>query len=337
MKIEWLTSGSSHFWIEDNYFNGGAVYESQVRKILRHEHKLEVVYLTRGEDRSKLNKIIKFGKYLLKSAFIKFSGDIVIRDVFSTVFAPFDKKRKNIVLLHHLDFPKNKNVIFYVFLKKLFLTRLHLADRIVVVSNYWKELLKKFGYSKIKVIHNSFDLSLFAFDQNELSGFKKRLKIPSNKPIIYLGNARSDKGFLQSYEALSGLDALFWASGKDKVNIPIIQAFFSYRDYLNFLKISTLAITMSRFHEGWCRTAHEAMLCGTPVIGSGKGGMKELLEGGDQIICSDFVKLKEIVPNLLNNKKKLGEMSFKGKKFAEQFSLDYFKQKWLDLVAELEK
>ena len=44
------------------------------------------------------------------------------------------------------------------------------------------------------------------------------------------------------------------------------------------LQAASVAVTMSKFNEGWCRTAHEAMLCKTPVVGSGMGGMGELLE-----------------------------------------------------------
>ena len=42
----------------------------------------------------------------------------------------------------------------------------------------------------------------------------------------------------------------------------------------------------------WNRTAHEAMLVGTPVIGSGRAGMRELLEAGGQLICERFEDLR---------------------------------------------
>ena len=79
-------------------------------------------------------------------------------------------------------------------------------------------------------------------------------------------------------------------------------------------------------------TAHEAMLLQTPVIGSGRGGMRELLEGGKQIVCQDFSHLKPRVEYLLNNsdaRKKMGE---DGLKFASQFPLEKFRDEWLKLV-----
>ena len=65
---------------------------------------------------------------------------------------------------------------------------------------------------------------------------------------------------------------------------------------------------MSKFLEGWNRTAHEAMLCRTPVIGSGTGGMRELLLGGQQIICEDIKTLPEIVDYAIKNAFALGEI-----------------------------
>ena len=35
---------------------------------------------------------------------------------------------------------------------------------------------------------------------------------------------------------------------------------------------------MSTFKEGWCRVLHEAAIHGTPILGSGLGGMRELLQ-----------------------------------------------------------
>ena len=82
-------------------------------------------------------------------------------------------------------------------------------------------------------------------------------------------------------------------------------------------------------------TAHEAMLLKTPVVGSGMGGMKELLKGGKQIICTDFKELKNKVEYLLNNseeRKKIGEMGYN---YAKNFTIDGFKKEWLDLINKI--
>ena len=51
-------------------------------------------------------------------------------------------------------------------------------------------------------------------------------------------------------------------------------------EYNVLLKNAKATICMSEFKEGWCRVLHEAAIHGTPILGSGLGGMKELLEIG---------------------------------------------------------
>jgi glycosyltransferase involved in cell wall biosynthesis len=92
---------------------------------------------------------------------------------------------------------------------------------------------------------------------------------------------------------------------------------------------------MSKFREGWCRTAHEAMLCKTPVIGSGLGGMQELLVGGKQIICQDFKNLKKEVKYLLDNPNVSKIIGENGYAFAKDFTLEKFKENWLNLIKKI--
>jgi len=266
---------------------------------------------------------------------LRFQGEIVFRDLYSTVFAPFDKGRKHVVILHHIDTSGFDNRAFYgVFTKRLF-RKIVLADAVVVVSDYWKDILEKAGCRNVIIIRNSFDLSQFEFGRQELADFRRKLGLPYERPIIYLGNARPEKGYLESYEALRDLDAVFVTTGKKNIDLPIVHKYLSYVDYLRLLKVSSLVITMSKFNEGWCRTAHEAMLCGTPVIGSGRGGMGELLKKGEQIICCDFGELGPLAADLLKDKKRLAYMAVKGKEYASQFTLGRFGQSWIDLVASL--
>jgi len=96
-----------------------------------------------------------------------------------------------------------------------------------------------------------------------------------------------------------------------------------------------MVIAMSKFKEGWCRTAHEAMLLKTPVIGSGLGGMQELLIGGKQIVCKDFKDLKTKVQDLLGNPRLREKMGQDGYNFAKEFTLERFEREWLNLIEEI--
>jgi glycosyltransferase involved in cell wall biosynthesis len=74
------------------------------------------------------------------------------------------------------------------------------------------------------------------------------------------------------------------------------------------------------------------MLVGTPVVGSGAGGMEELLLGGGQIICKDPQNIKECVTEALL---KASSMIKTGKEYAQQFSKEQFEQEWQELISKL--
>jgi glycosyltransferase involved in cell wall biosynthesis len=212
---------------------------------------------------------------------------------------------------------------------------MRLADAIIVVSEYWRNILEKAGATDVMVINNSFDLDRFEFTPNELQEFRTKWGFDGQRPVIYLGNARPEKGYLEAFEALNGIDATFVATGKSETPEGIHRLFLGYTDYLRLLKISSVVLTMSKFDEGWCRTAHEAMLCGTPVIGSGRGGMGELLLKGGQIICRDFSSLRPALLELLSDKENMKGMGAEGREFAQKFSLGYFKGNWNDLIENI--
>jgi len=334
-KIEWLISGNAPDWDEQNYKDGGFVYDTLVRNILREKYDVKVTYLSRGNSPTKLRRFLEFIKYLRKSRNLVFTGDIVVRDPFSTVFSPFSTSHKNLVIVHHIDTSTFSKNLFYKYWLRQFYKKVLLADLVIVVSKYWQNTFKQIGCKNVKIIYNSFDLELFRFSEQNLNEFRKSLDISPDKPVIYLGNAKPEKGFFEAYNALKNIDATFIATGRTRIDLPIIQKFLSYRDYLKLLSVSTLVLTMSKFNEGWCRTAHEAMLCGTPVIGSGRGGMRELLEEGGQIICDDIHELEPIVRNLLQNKEELCKMASKGRFYATGYNLSYFGHSWLDLIESL--
>jgi glycosyltransferase involved in cell wall biosynthesis len=185
-------------------------------------------------------------------------------------------------------------------------------------------------------IYNGFNLESYNIPDEEVENFKKDKNI-LGKPVIYLGNCQKAKGVIEAYEALKGLNAYLVTSGEKQVKIPTLNFNLDHRGYLNLLKASSIVLTMSKMKEGWCKTAHEAMLLKRPVIGSGRGGMKELLEGGKQIICENFNQLREKVEYLLDNpeeREKIGEMGYN---YAKNFTLDKFQREWRDLIKEILK
>ena len=240
---------------------------------------------------------------------------------------------KNIAIIHHIDYSYAPLFLRFIspFLTNIIFHNLKKIDAIVTVSKYWQNYFKERGYKNVFLIYNGFNLDDFNFSFEEIEEFKKEYQL-TGRPIIYLGNCQKAKGVAESYEALQDLNCHLVTSGEPMVRIPAKNLEIEYKDYLRLLKASAIVVTMSKFKEGWCRTAHEAMLLKTPVIGSGLGGMKELLEGGKQIICEDFNSLKEQVEYLLNHPEAREKMGQDGYNFAKDFTLERFKNDWLELI-----
>jgi len=317
MKILFISAGSKKY--------GGKVYEEMIKNVLVGNFEVENENFFPQKDF--LFKI--FGASKRKNI------DLVVRNFDASLFLN-SKPVKNIAIIHHIDYsfaPKFLKFTSPYFIKIIF-QNLKKFDAIVTVSKFWESYFKEKGYKNVFLIYNAFNINDFNFSSEEIEEFKKKYNL-TGKPIIYLGNCQKAKGVVESYQALKGLDVHLITSGEQFIKIPVRNLEISYSDYLKLLKAASMVVTMSKFKEGWCRTAHEATLLKTPVIGSGLGGMKELLEGGKQIICEDFNSLREKVKYLLNHpevRKKMGE---DGYNFAKNFTLERFKKDWLELINKL--
>lgn len=328
MKIGWIGPVSS------KNLSGGIVYGEGVIDALSKDFELDFINI---EGKHFKNRYLKGVESLFNLLKLNGKRDLWFRDFFSTVTWPLDKTEgKNLVIVHHMG--------FYTFplwlapacflLEKIFYHNLKKADAIVTVCKYWQNYFLELGYKKVFIIYNGFNINDFNISQSDVLDFKKKYNL-LDKPIIYLGNCQKAKGVVEAYDALKDIDASLVTSGKPHAKIPAINLNLSYKDYLCLLRASSVVLTMSKFREGWCRTAHEAMLCKTPVIGSGLGGMQELLEGGKQIICRDFSSLRKEVESLLNDPEKASLMGVAGHNFAKEFTIEKFKNNWLDLVKKI--
>jgi glycosyltransferase involved in cell wall biosynthesis len=301
---------------------GGSVYEDMVGDVLSDSFEIKVENFSSKRD------------FLLRVWNISQRKDFnfVIRNFDSCLFLN-PKPVKNIAIVHHIDysFAPFWIKLFSLFSTPLILKNLKKTDAIVVVSKYWENYFRERGYKNVFLIYNGFDLNDFNFSDKEIEEFKEKYNL-TGKPIIYLGNCQLAKGVVESYQKLKDLNCHFVTSGKQKVKIPARNLELEYGEYLKLLKASFVVVVMSKFNEGWCRTCHEAMLLKTPVIGSGKGGMRELVAGGKQIICEDFSQLKEKVEYLLKHPEIRENMGQAGFDFAKNFTKENFAEKWRELI-----
>jgi glycosyltransferase involved in cell wall biosynthesis len=316
-----------------NKLCGGNILRDKVDKFLSLMFPLRVITVDSGHGNIIIKKIKLFFNLLRLKQNNKF--EIFILDYWSTITLFRKPKSYNILNIFHIDNSIRPFRFFHYFLEKLFYMNLRNIDTIVVMSKYWKDHFEAKGYKDVRLIYCGFDMKNFEISDKEVEDFKKKYNI-LGKPIIYLGNCQKAKGILEAYESLKDLDVYFVSSGKRSVSVPTLNLNLNYKEYLTLLKSVDVVVTMSKFKEGWCMVAHEAMLVKTPVIGSGKGGMGELLSKGGQIICNDFKDLKKFVVDLLENEEKKKRMVDKGQRYARKFTNKKLKNSWSELLNEVE-
>ena len=264
--------------------------------------------------------------------------DVVIRDFEGSLFLN-RRPTKNIFLLFHIDVSQGSLVykLVHLLFGKYIFHKLRDVDASVVMGKYWQNFLHVKDFTNVRIAYVPSDPGEFKFTSAEIEEFKKKYGLTA-KPVVYLGVAREEKGFRESFEALKHLDYHFVISGDPSLkklysSKPIHDLRLDRRDYLRLLKASDVVVAMSKVLEGWCINVQEAMLCKTPVVGSGEGGMAELLEGGEQLICKNFEDLKDKV-NFAIEHQELGE---RGYQFAKTLTVDKFGKSWIDLINEVSK
>ena len=310
--------------------DGGNVYSRAAIDVLSRHFFLEFVDTCTGAGK------MGFIRDIYKLCRLNQKKDVFIRDFWSTITMPLDSTSgKDVLLIYHIDSSVSKYSAYLRLMERLFYRSLGNLDVVVTISEYWKKKFEELGCKDVRVIPFGMDPSKFSFTDEEILSFKSRFGLV-NKPIIYIGNCQRAKGVVEVYDALKGMDVHLVTSGRRLVEIPAINLDIGYGDYLRLLKASLVVVTMSKFTEGWGITPHEAMLCRTPVIGSGLGGMGELLDGGKQVICRDFRALRGEVEAILNDPRLAVRMGDDGFKYASQYTLERFQSSWIELMRGLQ-
>ena len=303
---------------------GGKAYEKQLLDFLLINYEVEVIYPYSTRN----NEMLRWAEELYRLSKLKVSKDILIRDFYSSAVMG-KSSGKNISIIHHIDSSQMNYPFLNRMLENKFYKNLNRLDTIVTVSDYWKKHFEEMGHGDVRVVYNGFDLKDFEIGDDTVERFKEKHRL-TGKQIIYLGNCQPGKGVVEAYNALKDRDAFLVTSGEEQVKIHALNLNLDYKGYLALLKASSVVIAMSKFNEGWNRTVHEAMLCKTPVIGSGSGGMRELLEGGKQLVCEDISELNYLVDVAMENREELGE---KGCEFAKGFTIERFVEGWKGILS----
>ena len=236
----------------------------------------------------------------------------------------------SIGLFYHYDRTARKGDLVETWVERRILHGLRRCHRVVVIAEFWRNYLVERGVNNPVIIHTPFDVAEVTDDRGSAQSLRRELCF-DDRPLIYLGNAGAFKGAREAYDMLKGEGYQFFTTGARAIDRPVRNFNLPYREYLRLLSICDVVLAMSTFDEGWNRIAHEAMLLKRPVVGSGRGGLAELLKGGGQVICPEFQELPGCVERALAHREALGQS---GRSFAERFTFGRFQDQWLALVGE---
>ncbi|REJ84081.1 MAG: glycosyltransferase [Bacteroidetes bacterium] len=308
--------------------NGGNVYDVHAAEALRNSFVVEMDF----------NTVMRTGenmfRYWMRMKRHAAEADVIIREPYPIVFGNYKKGMKYVGMIHHIDDEIARSSFRHKWYFRRLKRKLRSLDLVITVSEFWKSYLENIGCRNVEVIYNGFDLQEYNISVAMVEKFKSDYNIPADKKLIYAGNAVKQKGIYDVYDALKseGYHLLMSGSRNQASDLPVQYLHLSRSEYIVMLHACDLVISLSRMTEGWNRIAHEALLCGTPVIGSGAGGMRELLEGAGQEIVVNPSYLADAVRTVLSNSK---DYSSRGKEFALTFSRENFNRHWNETINRL--
>lgn len=305
---------------------GGDLFEDDMQKSWEHQGNKIDIFNPVPEGSGRLQKVPLYLNQLMNLK-NKNEYDFVIRAMNHVFF--MESHPKQLVIAYHYDTAFCHPLVkahHYLTLKSLIANK-DKVHRLIVISQFWKDYFFHLGFKNIETIYCGFDHKEFQIDDAKLNKFKDQHGFQGKK-VIYIGNSQRKKGADIVYEQLKDQGYLLVTSGNKDVDLPCLNLQLSHEDYLCLLKTSSAVITYSQFKEGWNRVAHEAMLMGVPVIGSGLGGMGELLQGGKQKIVQNPRDLAHALKEVLNNPE-IGEL---GREYASTFTMEKFSRDCNELL-----
>ena len=311
----------------DRRANGGNSYDYQAMRVLATAFDLT---LDPAAVRATSGSLLRYWWRLRKGPP---PCTMIIKDPQVVVMGPLGVVPVEVGMVHHINYllpQSSSSDRWYLNRLKRRLARL---SAVVTVSRFWQRELENMGCRRVSVIYNSFDMEEFEHRPGEVDSFLQKYALPTDRPLVYIGSSTAAKGAAEVYEVLKDEGYTLVMTGpKNEVTVPARWFNLERPEYLCLLKACSVVINMSLFAEGWNRIAHEAMACKTPVIGSGAGGMGELLTGGRQIALGDTRGLRAAVRSVLDGRQAWANSGYD---YVSQFDEEYFRGAWISFAREM--
>lgn len=314
-------------WFSKSYMTGGNIYNHMTYDALKErgfeiaERKAFTSY--RGKGFTYLNALYT---YFLKSSHV---NEIDIMDYQVATWCSARHRGKRVVIMFHFDPDETGKKRKHQFFFNRFMRNAKDA-KIIVIAQYWKDYLQDLGFNDIEVIYCSYDVERYK-QYISKEDFLEKYGLP-DKPIIYLGKNSKPKTW-KAYNIVKPLekDYLIVTTGHMRDFDGPLHLDLNFEEYASLLHFCDVTLLLPRFSEGWSRIAHESLICGSPVIGNGKGGMRELLEKTNQPILDENEpeKIVHLIREMISSGKRADK---KDSLSAKKFDLKYFGDRWERII-----
>lgn len=241
---------------------------------------------------------------------------------------------KEYVVSFHVDFNFKKGSPS----TRIFLWSLRNADKVLVLTENSKKKLVDLGISSEKIELYSYWVNQEIFKPLNKSFCRNKLRMdPKKFTILFVGRMAKEKGVLELIKVAKSLkEVKIYLIGTGDLSGVVKEkskklANAKYIGYVDNKKLplyysaSDLVIVPSQlseprpvFEEGVPRVIIEAISCGTPVIGTDSGGMKEAIEKEVVGVISkgDSKSLRKKIVALKNNARLFEQMRSNCRKYA---------------------
>ena len=218
---------------------------------------------------------------------------------------------------------------------------------------------------KLYVLPNCCNDEAFSKDLNdkEIRDLKDKLGIKDEKVIIFVGRIIEGKGILDLIKALQNVsvkDVVLLVIGranfgqgtitefekeidtqikKSKVKI-IHSGFVKNEELYQYYSISDLFVNPTKLEEAAGMVNVEAMMTGTPIITTNKGGIKEYVADAGILLEVDdcFVNnLTAEIDRLLSNEDLLEQYGAKAKLQGERFTGKKYYRQFVEIMDEIDR